>query len=203
VKALRVTIGAFHLSQFSKRVNRTFEDLVRRILKPNPSLTASFTQSRQIDTKGRKLKKPFVPPEYGDLAMRIGMKPDTFYSKLDGQSKFWAHEAKGILTHLHDLELVNYFLEHTPFVASHRIDETGDEAGLLERLVKNALIHVADLTSLVDRSLSDRILNNDERDSLYRKVLELETAVAAVRAQFEDPAKSDPNEKLMAPHPDY
>jgi hypothetical protein len=192
------------LSKLTKRTNRTFEDLVRRILKPNASLTASFAYRRPIDAKAQKLRKAFVPPHYHEMAARIGMKSDTFYSKLDGQSKFWAHEAKAVLGHLHDIELADYFLEHTPFVATHRIDSAGDQAGVLKRLVENTMIHVADLTSLLDRSLNDRVLTHDERDSLYRKVLELETAVAAVRVQFEDAPQTEQNFKLkIGPSADY
>jgi hypothetical protein len=190
---------ASDLSKVGKRENRSFEDMVRRLLQPNLSLTASFERSRPIDGKARKQKKSFVPPKYSALAQAIAMKPDTFYNKLDGTSRFWAHEAKAILGQLHDIELANYFLEHTPFVPSHRIVEDDDEVGLLQRLVINALVHITDLTSMVDRTLHDGQLNHDERDSLYRKVLELETAVAAVRNQFED----GPHVEKSPPPVDY
>jgi hypothetical protein len=175
------------LSKIGKRVNRSFEQMVWRLLYPNESLTASFERARPIDNKGNKKKRgAFIPTKSRDLAASIKMKPDTFHDKVVGKSRFWAHEARDILSQLQDIELANYFLDNTPFVASHRISEGRDEAGLIQRLVQNALVHIADLTTLVDKTLDDGQLSHDERDSLYRKVLELETAVAAVRNQFED-----------------
>jgi hypothetical protein len=165
--------------------DRSFEDMVRRSLRPGPALKRSMALSRPIDGQGKPMRRAVVPIEYKALADRIGMKHDTFHNKVDGESAFWASEARAILAHAPDIELADWFLEGTPWMAAHRLDALHPSPGLLGRLVQNAVVHFGDLVGVVDRALSDHIVSLDEQDAIYRKVLELETAVAAMRKLVE------------------
>lgn len=176
------------MGTFRRARRRSFEDQLRRVLRPGEALKRAQTLSRPIDGHGKPkkgAKTPPVPLEYKQLAARIGMKPDTFHNKIDGASGFWASEAREVLAHVHDIELADWFLEGTPWVAAHRLEALSLYPGLLENLVQNALVHWCDLTGLVDRAVADDTVTHDEKDSIYRKIVELETAVAALRKLVE------------------
>ncbi len=171
---------------------RTFEQMLQLVLKPTPTRMEALALSRPIDRDGQP--EPTEEPEamaYSTFAQRIGMKPDTFHDKITGKSGFWASEARLILAHAPDIELARWFLDGTPWTAAHRLDEVEPEPGLLEDLVTNALVHWCDLTGVVDRAVRDNVIDVDEKQTIYRKVLELETAIASLRKLVEP--KKDPD----------
>ncbi|RMF05517.1 MAG: hypothetical protein D6773_05130 [Alphaproteobacteria bacterium] len=117
-----------------------------------------------------------------DIAATLGLKYDTFYSRVRNRTRFSADEIRRLIAAAPDPRFVSYLLRETPFVAADRVPpDRCAEAEAIHRGATRIVLEAADVLEAIEAALADDRIDHRESRVILKNIEEAERAVATLR----------------------
>ena len=120
-----------------------------------------------------------------DVSQDLGMKYQTFYSRINGRVPFSADEINALLRTIPDKRLADLLLHGTGFIAVEREDAKGPIN--LESVRSGAtatLLEASDVVREVEAGLLDNVIDHRDRARIDAEIQDAERALASLREKL-------------------
>lgn len=122
-----------------------------------------------------------------EVAPKIGLSADSLYARLNHRAKFSPEEIRDLIRAVPDVRLVNFFLDGSLFLPALRnqaSDPADGEYESIQRTANLSVIEAAQVLEEVDRGLSDKKLDHQERARIMDEIAQTERALATLRTHL-------------------
>lgn len=119
-----------------------------------------------------------------DVAEKIGMPYDTFYSRVSNRVPFSAEEIRTLMVHVPDNRLPAWLLEGTAFIPASRTSTTAGADTPEESLRHTSimmLVEASEVAHQIEKAIADKRIDHREALLIKQDIEAAERAIATVR----------------------